>query len=306
MAELLKEIAGAVYRFATNRILWLFALLVILFYVLLVRLFDLQIVAQQETYVPSLPRTKEATISVAAVRGSIFDRNGRPLAINRLAYVVKFDPSVAITNEGLYQLEKLLVKNGEKYVDDFPMTMEEPYEFTLYENPRREFRWKDDMAVPDPENATAEEAFLYLREYFKIDGELSNAEARKILNFRCMIFMERMIYMEDYDPKPVTLAYGVKPETVAAIEEDSVLFAGVYVEVQALREYPQTKYFSHMLGYIGKISEDDYANNKEKGYSRDDIIGRSGLERSFESYLRGTAGSETFIVNSAGRKIETV
>ncbi|MDR1664858.1 MAG: hypothetical protein LBR83_08075 [Clostridiales bacterium] len=312
MIEFLKESAKSIRRFISNRILYLFVLLVVLFYLLFARLFDLQIVLH-DSFRPAPPRTREVTMPVAALRGNIFDSKGRPLTSNKLAYTVKIDPSEAIVNESLnealYKLTLLFEKNGEDYVNDFPMTMTEPYGFTYPDGESRErleYRWKADMAVENPETATAQEAFDYLRKVFDIDPALPNPDARKILNFRCMLYMERMIYMDEYDPQPVTLAYDVKPQTVAAIEENNALFAGIHIEIQALREYPGSIYFSHMLGYIGRINDVDLENNKDKGYTASDLIGRTGLERSMEGYLRGKFGSETFEVNGAGSKVGTL
>lgn len=307
MIELLKDGFKALYRVLTHRLLWLFILLGFLFYLLIARLFELQIVLA-DNYKAAPPRTMEVSVPVQALRGSIYDSQGRPLAVNKLVYVVKMDPSISITNEALYELVKVFERNGEKYVDDFPMTKEEPYAFTFPENDWQdwyEFRWKDDMTVENPETATAQESFEFLRKQFKIDPALSNAEVRKILNFRCMIYMERMIVMESYDPSPITLAYDVKPETVAAIEEGNALFTGVYIEIQSLREYPQGPYFSHMLGYIRKISETELENNKDKGYTSQDLIGKAGLERSMEGNLRGVNGSQTLEVDSRGRRSDT-
>jgi cell division protein FtsI/penicillin-binding protein 2 len=305
--ELGKDIVKAVYLFVTHRILWLFVMLVVLFYLLLAQLFHLQIVIADSFKRPP-PRTTQVTVPIPALRGTIYDSQGRPLAINNLAYVVKLDPSAspAITNDGLYELVKILERNNENYVDSFPITHDEPFAFTFPDNHRREaleFRWKDDMTVENPREATAAEAFDFLRRQFRIDPELSNSEARKILNFRCMLYMQRMIFMDRYNPQPITLAYDVSPATIAAIEENRDILSGVYLEIEALREYPQGIYFSHMLGYIQRINEAELAGNAERGYTPDDLIGKSGLERTYERFLRGEPGSQTIEVDARGRRI---
>jgi cell division protein FtsI/penicillin-binding protein 2 len=305
LKELGKDISKVLYHFITHRILWLFVMLVVLFYLLISQLFQLQIVMTDSFRRPP-PRTTQVTIPIPALRGTIYDRQGRPLAINKLAYVVKIDPSIPISNEGLYELVKIFERHNEDYVDSLPITHDEPYAFTYPDNDRRErleFRWKDDMTVDDPHNATAAEAFDFLRRQFRLDPELPNSEARKILNFRCMLYMQRMIFMDRYDPQPITLAYDVSPATIAAIEENNDLITGVYIEIEALREYPQDIYFSHMLGYIQRINETELANNADRGYTADDLIGKAGLERTFERYLRGESGSQTLEVDARGRRI---
>jgi len=209
----IKDIGLLVYRFFTNRMLWLLVVMAILFYVLLTRLFELQIILA-DTYKTTPPSTKIVTVPLQAPRGTIYDRYGRPLAVNKLAYTVKMDPSITISNDALLTLVNALDKNGESYIDSFPMTKDEPYEF-IWEGESREWledRWKKDMTVENPETATAQESFEFLRKQFKIDPELSNDDARKILNFRCMIYMQR------YDPVPIIFAYDIKPETLSYIE----------------------------------------------------------------------------------------
>jgi cell division protein FtsI/penicillin-binding protein 2 len=324
--EIVKDSALAVYRFVTHRILWLLIVAAAAFYLLANRLFDLQIVMHDSfRLVP--PKMNTVTVSTPALRGTIYDAKGRPLAINNLSSAVKIEPSIAITNEGIMKLIEIFERNGETYLDDFPMTKDEPYAFT-FESDWQENLWKGDMALNDPEvgieavtarnakakegegevitleDATPTQIFNFLRDRFGIDPELSNGEARKLLNIRCMLYMKRVIYIDEYSPTPITLATGVSDRTIAAIEENNDLLPGVNIEIQTTREYPEGKYFSHMLGYIREISEEELERNEGKGYSNTDLIGKAGLERSMEQFLRGTSGSETYEVNSAGRRQE--
>ena len=152
------------HHFITHRILWLFVIMAFLFYIMLSRLFELQIVLSGTFTIPP-PVTAIVEQHIPAPRGNIYDRFGRPLAINIPVWVVTIDPSVPISNEALLELTMLLERNNEDFINDFPMTTEWPYAFTLGGNTPessawREFRWKDDMAIPHPENATAAESFL--------------------------------------------------------------------------------------------------------------------------------------------------
>jgi cell division protein FtsI/penicillin-binding protein 2 len=320
--EVVKDSALAVYRFVTHRILWLLIVAAVAFYVLAARLFDLQIV-NHDSFRLVPPKTNTVTVSTPAIRGSIYDAKGRPLAINNLSNAVKIEPSVTITNEGIAMLIDIFERNGEAYLDEFPMTKEEPYAFTFESDWQRNL-WIGDMAINDPEvgieaetaraarrgegeaitleEATPAQIFDFLRYKFEVGEGLTNAEARKILNIRCMLYKKRVIYIDEYNPTPITLATGVSDRTVAAIEENSDMFPGVYIDIQTTREYPEGKYFSHMLGYIREISEDELERNKDAGYSNTDLFGKAGLERSMERYLRGTSGSQTYEVNSAGRR----
>ena len=74
---------------------------------------------------------------------------------------------------------------------------------------------------------------------------------------------------------------------------------GVFVEAQLVRHYPQAQVFSHALGYVSRISEQDEARIDESSYRGIYHIGKIGLERQYEELLRGTAGSRS--VESSAR-----
>lgn len=80
--------------------------------------------------------------------------------------------------------------------------------------------------------------------------------------------------------------------------------SGIRLEVRSKRRYPQssqTESLSHVLGYVGKLTQDEYAQNKDKGYLRADEIGKTGVERSYESLLRGMIGEDVSEVDARGR-----
>jgi len=127
---------------------------------------------------------------------------------------------------------------------------------------------------------------------------MPNEDARRILNFRSMIFYRR------FRPHPFVIATDVSYYTIAAIEEMNTFYSGVGMEVQTLRTYPQGRYFSHILGYVGVINAEELAANPE--YAHDDIIGKIGIERSMEAHLRGVQGTQMIEINpSTGRRVGT-
>ncbi|MCL1863335.1 MAG: penicillin-binding transpeptidase domain-containing protein [Defluviitaleaceae bacterium] len=306
LKELSRDVGRLLFRFISNRILWLFVVAAVLFYILLVQLFRLQIVMADNFVIPP-PQSRFVTRPVAAQRGTIYDRHGRPLAVNVPVFVAKIDPSVDISNEALLELALLLERNGERFVDDFPIS-EEPFEFT-FTGPTeanvawQEFRWKDDMAVPNPHYATAEETWNVLRETFRIDPELCNEDARRIMNLRAPIFRQRLHNWAVYMPTPFTIAYEISSETKAAIEERNLIFDAVFVDIISLRYYPAGRYVSHMVGYLRPITAQQLEMWGHRGYTGDDLFGRAGLELAMEGYLRGTPGQQTFEVNNHGRRI---
>jgi cell division protein FtsI/penicillin-binding protein 2 len=307
--DLAHDVGRNLYSFLSHRLLWLLVVPAVLFYVLFVQLFRLQVV-EAETFRLTPPvRTGQVTRNLPALRGTIYDRHGRPLAVNELTFVVKMDPSVRISNEALLELALLFERNGEDYADSFPISREEPFEFTIDGSTeeqirRREHRWKHDMAIPNPWEATAQESWDFLREQFDIDPELCNEDARRIMNFRAKIFEQRFLgWAADYEPTPIIFAYNVSSETIAAIEEQNHFFPGLFIDIQAKRVYPAGRYVSHMIGYLRQITPQQLEQNEHLGYTATDLFGRTGLELSMEHSLRGTPGQESFEINSAGRMI---
>jgi len=309
LKDILRDIAKGLYYFVTHRLLWLSVITIILFAILLSRLFHLQIVEAETFRLTAPARTGTVSRNIPALRGTIYDRHGRPLAINELSYVVKMDPSVRISNEALLALTLLFEQNGEDYVDSFPISREEPFNFTIsgttdLQIQRREYRWKADMAIPNPEYATAQESWDFLRNQFDIDPELSNEDARRIMNFRAKIFEQRFLgWAATYEPMPIVFAHNVSPITIAVIEEQNYFFSGLFIDIQAQRVYPAGRYMSHMIGYLRPITATQLEANEHLGYTAQDLFGRAGLELSMEHSLRGTPGRESFEINAAGRRI---
>ncbi|MCL2218137.1 MAG: penicillin-binding transpeptidase domain-containing protein [Defluviitaleaceae bacterium] len=309
LKELSRDVGKTLYSFFSHRILWLLVVTAVLFYILLAQLFQLQIVEADE-FRPDPPRTTTVMRPIAAPRGTIYDRHGRPLAVNQLSFVVKMDPSVAISNEALLELALLFERNGERYADEFPISRDEPFEFIFpgtetERNCRQTHRWLDDLAVPNPWYTTAGEAWEFLRHQFSINEDLSNEDARRIFNFRAPIFKQRLHNWDTYMPMPIIFAYDVSHATIATIEERNALFTGLFIDTQTLRYYPAGRYMSHMLGYLRQITAAQLEANAHLGYTAHDLFGRTGLELSMEHFLRGQPGVQSFEVNAAGRRIST-
>ncbi|MCL2461672.1 MAG: hypothetical protein FWF44_03335, partial [Defluviitaleaceae bacterium] len=285
----------------TNRLLIISVVFVVLFYILLAKLFTLQIV-EGETYKNQQEVTDTVTLPVAATRGCIYDRLGRPLAVNETAFTVLMDANTAITADTFYQVVQLFEKNGETAVDTLPITKTEPYQFVWANSGTNETRWKTDMGFADKDmGLDAADSFNKLRTKFKIPDDMPNSEARKVLNLCCMLYLQRY---HTYDP--ITIAYDVKQDTVTTIEEQNARYTGIYVDTQDLRYYPEGVYFANIIGYtggMGGLSQDALDEKLAQGYSLSDKIGKTGLESSEESYLRGTSGSVTAEVDSLGKVV---
>ena len=100
------------------------------------------------------------------------------------------------------------------------------------------------------------------------------------------------------------------PGDIAWVEAHELEFPELRVEQQPQRRYPAYGMLAHVLGYVGEISPEQLkqASYKDKGLKPGDIIGQSGLEQTYDDYLRGKDGYRKVIVDSRGRiqdEIET-
>lgn len=102
--------------------------------------------------------------------------------------------------------------------------------------------------------------------------------------------------------RQVEVLSDVSRDDLAILESDSLALPGVSVTASAHREYPEGTLAAHLLGYMNEITAEELSAHREQGYHPGDFIGRSGLEREWESYLRGKDGSERVVVDAKGRR----
>lgn len=177
--------------------------------------------------------------------------------------------------------------------------------FTFTEE-REKNDWLQAYKVEDL-NASAKEAFKGVRDYYLIDKNLSDENARKILVVRDLIKSQGYTKY-----KPVTIAKNISEETIATVEEMALELPGISVSNEPVRNYPNGKLAAHILGYLGKIpstQEADYLNNTEEKYSKNDMVGLAGVEKTQESKLHGTDGYQKVKVDAVGNitdKLEVV
>ncbi len=104
-----------------------------------------------------------------------------------------------------------------------------------------------------------------------------------------------------YEPNgPVILASELSPAQMARLAESENEFPGVDFQAQPVRNYPFKGEGSHLFGYVGAITEDEYQALRRQGYSPNDVVGKDGLEKQYDRYLRGRIGGQEIEVNAAG------
>ncbi len=149
---------------------------------------------------------------------------------------------------------------------------------------------------------TAEQAFKELRKQFEISPDLSDAEARKI-----MVVRNELSSQGYHKYMPAKIAGGVSNKTIVIIEEKNSDLPGVEVVAESVRVYPNGSTAAHVLGYLGQISESDKSYYvDQKGYKSTDMVGQEGIEKAFESDLKGKDGTKNVEVNAFGELVRVI
>ncbi|MBP3814543.1 MAG: penicillin-binding protein [Butyrivibrio sp.] len=317
-------------KFITSRAVLVCAVLVALSCLLVYRLFYLQVI-NGEVYLDAFKLKIKKEKTIAAARGNIYDRNGNLLAYNELANSVTIEDVYKsgsgkhkAINNTLNTLIDIIEGNGDSVDQDFNIILGEGrnYEFTVEGNQLLRFLADvyghssiNDLKYEE-KTKTAEEVVEDMCRSFKI-GDYEDPDdsstfvpgkgytkdrTLKILNIRYN--MNQNSYQKYID---TTVASDVSDQTVADVMENSDVLEGVSIEESTARKYVDSKYFSQLLGYTGKISEDELAELllQNPSYGLNDTVGKSGIEQSMESVLQGTKGSETVYVDNTGQVIET-
>jgi len=106
--------------------------------------------------------------------------------------------------------------------------------------------------------------------------------------------------------EPVRIRRDVGAAAVARIEENRMDLPGVIILVEPVRHYLYGPMAAHVLGYVGEISEEELGQRRDQGYKPGDLIGKSGVERVYESVLRGTDGRLRMEVDALGRPLRVL
>ena len=326
--EILESIKEIILDYVKHRLFPVTVVIIVLFSILINRLFTLQIKEGEEHLNNFIYKSKK-NLTIEAVRGNIYDRNGKLLAYNELSYSVTYsnNPGLSIKaeelgisenklkNQILYDTIQILQTNNDELYLDFPIQIDEKgeYKFTVSDTGLKNFLKNvysvnsfDDL-TDEQKNSTAADVVTYLSDkVFEISSEYSKEDALLILGCRYKLWLNRF---QQY--LPVTLAYNISEESNAAITEYSDELLGIDITVKSLRKYNDAKYFAHVLGYTGTISAEELEKYNaglpdSAKYTNKDSVGKTGIEQYYEAYLRGTNGSETMYVDNLGKIIERV
>ena len=238
--------------------------------------------------------TSIRTAVIKAPRGEIVDRYGRQIAINRDGYNVVFNKAYVKEdiNDTILAVLKLCKEYDTDWKDDLPLSAKSPYGFKKGESTEKLL-----STLNLAHYATAENCFDALVEKFKLQ-DYSKSQQRKIMGVRYS-----MLIADFSISNPFTLSEDVSTELMRKISECAFALNGVTIEVAPFREYTDTTLAVNLIGTVGPIYEEDWQEYKEKGYSFNDKVGKSGIEKWAEEYLRGTDGEITYYLDSKGNII---
>ena len=243
-----------------SRIFVIGAFFAFLFVLLVHRVFVLQVI-EGESYLESFTYRIQKETELPSSRGTIYDRNGKILAYNRLANSITIEDSSLLKtnaekNEMIFRLIQLIEGSGYEAIYNIPIRLYEDgtMEFTSSGNSRLRFirnvYGKDniDQLSEEQKSVTVEELFDYMchgddsTSMFGIDDSYSTEDALKIAAVRYELFMKRY---EQY--LSVTITADVSDTLVAKIKENTAELPGVTIEQDYVRQYENSKYFSNII-----------------------------------------------------------
>lgn len=246
----------------------------------LATLYKLQIV-EGAAYYEKSRNSVVTTRTAAAARGDILDRYGRLLVTNRPCNNLLIDTKSLFDqkdpNAIILRLVRTVQESGDTYIDELPITTTPPFEYvgnmTEVQKTLLQAYFKDKKL---PEDTSAVELMAFFRSRYKIDNSYTAEETRIIAGIRYALNVRYAIQTSDY-----VFAQDVSIGLISRVLEQDI--PGVIVDTGFVREY-KTPYAAHILGYTGLMDAEEYKLYSKQGYSLGATVGKSGVEKAFESY----------------------
>lgn len=340
--ELLEVLREFFKKLFSSRLFALAVIFTAMFSGLLGKLFQMQILdgaGYQETY---MQRT-EKEVFTPGTRGNIYDRNGIPLAYNELAYTVTIQDTGAYKkpadrNAMIYRLVMILDRRDETVEGKFEVGMNSDGQLIFTsssEAAKRRFLLNfygisseklDDSSGKYPSDLTPQQALEMKKEAYELN-KMKDAKGNPLLlpdsvalDMVNIIYTMKLTEYQKYET--TTVATNIQEETMMEINENIADLQGVTVERSYIRKYNDSVYFAPIIGYTGKVPEDqlselnDQWRQTEDGsslpedapdkYDLNDIVGRIGIEQTMELELQGEKGYSRMYVDNMGRPREII
>lgn len=280
----------------------MYIVVIVISVIFIATLFNLQIV-NGENYREQSEKRMLRTKNITAPRGEIYDRNGVILATNKLSYDVelyKVRVSTKDQNDGILRLVEILNENSDKVYSTFPVN--DDLSGFNFENTEEEQNWKKEMKLDS--TLTFDQVIDKYIEKYELQDYSDNR-----LNQIKMIEIKYEANLNGYSLfNSATIAKDISQKSVAKIGEEKYKIYGISIVSVPKRYYPNGNLLSHTIGYVSKISSTEYEKEKEEGYSVNSVVGKAGIEQSFEKYLKGKDGvikEETDTLGNVSSQTET-
>lgn len=280
----------------------MYTVVIVISVIFIATLFNLQIV-NGENYREQSEKRMLRTKNITAPRGEIYDRNGVILATNKLSYDVelyKVRVSAKEQNDGILRLVEILNENSDKVYSTFPVN--DDLNGFNFENEEDEQKWKKEMKLDS--TLTFDQVIDKYIEKYELQDYSDNR-----LNQIKMIEIKYEANLNGYSLfNSATIAKDISQKSVAKIGEEKYKIYGISIVSVPKRYYPNGNLLSHTIGYVSKISSTEYEKKKEQGYNVNSVIGKAGIEQSFEKYLKGKDGvikEETDTLGNVSSQTET-
>lgn len=288
----MKKLYNKILAILNNRYLVLVILVLLVSFLFIFQLFNLQVINGKEYREKSEKRMLRSQ-SVVAARGEIYDRNGVVLATSKLSFdleIYKVRVDVKRQNDAIYKVVQILDSNSDNIYSTFPVN-EELNGFN-FDSKEDEEKWKKQNNIKL--EYTFEQTIDYYIGRYGLEDYDRTSQIKMV-----QIKYEGNINVYSLFNSSV-IAKDISEKSVAQIEENKSELYGFNVVNVPKRYYPYSTLAAHVIGYVSKIGGDEYKTKKEEGYSINSVIGKSGIEETYEPYLKGKDGVNKVEVDSEG------
>ena len=264
------------------------------------------------SFLPPQEEGTKRTYTVPGLRGEIYDCSGKLIVGNATTYDLIYEYGAMPDtrreiNDSLLEAVVALNEtgNGDRRAEDlfifqgtYPNMGFVP-ELSNRESPEYEYYTKF-LRRQEMERSTtdAEDVIHYfVKRYQLSEARYTNEQITELI--RLYYEMERIDFGQY---QSLTIAKNINRKLITRLEESNI--EGVNFDIQAEREYAYPGVASHILGQLGKITAENSEQYIAAGYPLDALVGVSGCEAAFESYLRGQDGVMVIRYDDNGNQIE--
>ena len=299
-------------KFYTSGLFLLGAVFVAVCFIYIIKLVNMQITGVDK-YISLNSKTYVRYETVQAVRGEIYDRNGKPLITNEYTNTVQlsYNSLKNYTSSGknnvISQLSFVLEDYDGEFITHFPVNgtyphvsySDEKLENTVTKKRFDAFLKKNGL----DEDISCVDFFEWLLEYYSVKNKNGTYVYEGRTQYDVIAVRYELDTMNFAPDNPFIVRENAPLKLVTAILERAS--TGIYIEKEWTRVYNYPGLASHILGRVGKIPADEIDKYLENGYKYDAVVGIDGAEKTFEELLKGTEGKIKITEDEYGGIIST-